>query len=164
MMKAKLRCFSLAVIAASALLLSNVNSTDAFELLARRSGGGAAQKCDACQKGGDACQKGACQKGAYQKGACQKGACQKGGDACQKGACQKGVAQKGCDACQKGVSQKGAHQKGAHQKHLGAHQKGAVQKGGKGKDGGVSFYGESMNSTPYVGAPVPGPIFQSRGA
>ena len=147
-MKAKLRCFSLAVIAASALLLSNVNSTDAFELLARRSGGGAAQKCDACQKGGDAC---------------QKGACQKGGDACQKGACQKGAPQKGCDACQKGGCDKGACQKAPRQKHVGAHQKGAVQKGGKGKDS-VSAYGESMGNTPYVGAPVPGPIFMSRGA
>ena len=156
-MKAKLRCFSLAVIAASGLLFSSVQSATAFELLARRLGDTAAQKCDACQKGGDACQKGACQKGG-----CDNGACQKGG--CDKGACQKGACQKGGDACQKGGCDKGACQKAPHQKHLGAHQKGACQKGGKGKDGSIGAYSESLSSEPYVGAPVPAPIYLSRGA
>ena len=148
MMKAKPGRFLLAVTAMCGLLLASGQSANAFELFARLSGDSAAQKCDACQKG----------SGASQKGACQKGACQKGGDACQKGGCDKGACQKG--ATQKGGCEKGACQKAPRQKLWGAHQKGGK---GKGKDS-VGTYGESLGNTPYVGAPVPPPIFSLRGA
>ena len=170
-MKAKPRRFLLAASAICGLLLVSVQPAAAFELFARRLGEGATQKCDACQKGGDACQKGACQKGGCDKGACQKGACQKGGcdkGACQKGACQKGACQKGdCDkgACQKAPHQKlwGVHQKSStpHQKLWGAHQKGAVQKGGKGK-GDVGIY--TGNSDVDSGVPAPAPIVMPESA
>ena len=167
-MKAKPRRFLLALTAICGMLLLSVQPAMAFELFARRLGTGAAQKCDACQKGDGACQKGAHQKGACQKGdgACQKGASQKG--ACQKGpwqkgGCDKGVCQKGgCDkgACQKGGCDNGACQKSAHQKLWGAHQKGAVQKGGKGKGGagandkGLSAFGPEAPLPPPIAAPT----------
>ncbi|MEO8495929.1 MAG: hypothetical protein ABI614_12715 [Planctomycetota bacterium] len=153
-MKAKPRRILLAATAVCGLLFVSVQPAAAFELLARRLGDGAAQKCDACQKGGDACQKGACQKGGCDKGACQKGACQKGGY--DKGACQKG-------ACQKGGCDKGACQKSSHQKSWGSHQKGAAQKGGKGK-GSFGPVEEQVGGIPYFGAPVPAPIFTTRSA